>query len=1039
MSTRTQIAGVCLFVAGLAVIGWLVVEERDSPNESNRLGLIAEEASRGTEEDPNARLNYERRRLRDPETGRIPDDVRQKELTFAEKLPERRQKATSWQPRGPVNVGGRSRALAVDVRDASTILAGGVSGGMWRTTDGGTSWSRTFSADQRPSVTWVTQDSRSGSRNVWYATTGEFSGNSAGGGGDFYHGNGVYKSTDGGQSWSLLSSTSGSNPAYLENDFEISHRVETDPSNSSQSEVYVAALGSIQRSLDGGSAWTNVLDANTSTNDYAITWTDVTVTSSGRVYAGLNDDLDHADQTGIFTSPNGDVGNWTDITPTDWSSRSTVLVPFRTIMSIDPSDEDILWVLVRAYQGARGPNNHELWKYDRAADTWTDKTNWLPNRSDGLTGTFNSQGGYDLILDVHPNNGDVLFLGGRNLWRVDVSASSSDATTWIGGYNHDPNDSQFADYHWDKSVPHHPDQHSIAFDPGDGDVMFVGSDGGIHRTDNNRAGDPGDTGDGSVDWVDLNNGYFTTQFYTVCQFPTTSDATETNLIVGGMQDNGTWGSSSTSASHPWSELLGADGSFCALTNNATNSNHSRYVSWQSGDVFRGIYDSNHNLTGSQQVNPCSDCGQLFINPFALDPSDRDVMYYPAGANLWRNNEIENSPGTGWDDMTGAAVPTDHTITALGVSSANASNVLYYGTVYSGSSSAEAGKVFKLSNANTVAAGSSSPTEVTNTTQFPDGGYVSSIAVDPTDSDKVMVVFSNYNETSLFYTADGGSSWTAVEGDLGSDEGFSPSVRSATILPQPGLSQTKYFVGTSIGVYSTTNLDGANTSWTQEGPTEIGDVVVDMVDARAADGRVIVGTHANGTYSINEPLPVELTAFDASLDGQSVQLSWTTVSETNNAGFEVQHKVADGSFDKLGFVEGHGSTASTNTYEYTASDLKPGRHTFRLRQVDSDGGSTYSEKQQVTLSPEGDYALTKAAPNPFRTATTMRLTVAETQPVTVDVYNAAGQHVRTILNQKVAANRGVDLGLDGSRLGSGLYLVRVQGKTFEATRKAMLVR
>jgi hypothetical protein len=696
------------------------------------------------------------------------------------------------------------------------------------------------------------------------------------------------------------------------------------------------------------------------------------------------------------------------------------------VLAVNPSDEDEVWALTKA--SGSGPNGHELWMYDRDTGTWTDSTEYLPDRG-GATGTFNSQGGYDLIAEVHPDSSHLLYVGGRNLWRLDVSADSSDGNTWIGGYTAD-NDG-FRDYGPSGSDPHHPDQHALAFEPGNGDVMYVGSDGGIHRTDDNRAGSSGTSGDGSVLWTDLNNGYFTTQFYTVCQFQNPDGLTERTRIVGGMQDNGTWTTASDNVADPWQELLGGDGGYCSLTNNAADDSSSRYVSIQNGRVFRAVYDENGSFRESVEVTPPSAGDQLFINPFALDPSVADVMYYPAGSSLWRNNDVENSPSAGWAELTGAQL-SGETITALDVSTSNDAHVLYYGTAQ--------GTLKRLAHADTTDP-STTPTDVTGT-NFPDDGYVSSIAVDPANSDSVFVVFSNYNVESLFYSTDGGTSWTAVEGNLGADNGFSPSVRSAALLPQRGLDppQTAYYVGTSIGVYSTTALDGANTNWMQEGATEIGDVVVDQVQARAEDGRVIMGTHANGTYSISKPIPVELTGFDATVDGRSVHLTWTTASETNNSGFEVQHRYRGAAFKSLDFVPGRGTTAGPQTYDYTVTaELSPGPHTFRLKQLDTDGTAQYSESQQVTLSPEGQFALTKAAPNPFHERTTMRLTVRESQPVTAVVYNTLGQRVRTLLDEEVQANRPVDLRLGGQRLASGLYVVQVAGETFKATRKVTVVK
>jgi len=934
----------------LASGAWVLWGELDSSPETPPVEKLTREATRGAEEDPNARLDYELRRLRDPKTGRIPEDVRKKELEFAERMPERISKSSSdsWQPRGPANVGGRSRALAIDLSDGShqTLLAGGVSGGMWRTTDGGTSWTRTFAPDQRPNVTALDQDPRSGRRDVWYAGTGEYRGNSASGGDAFYRGDGIYRSVDGGQSWTLLSSTTSDETSF-DNPFDYTWAVEVDPtaptdgSVGTDSEVYAATYGRIYRTTDGGDSWSVVLES--STGGSFSRYTDVEVTSNGVIYAALSSD---GDRSGLFVSTTGASGSWTEITPSGWPSSFD-----RTVLAVNPSNEDQVWAVAKT--SGSGPNGHQLWRYNRGNGTWTEYTDYLPNRG-GTSGTFNSQFNYDLIVAVHPDNGDVVFVGGRNLWRLDVSASASDANTWIGGYNSGNN--SFGFYNPSGSDPHHPDQHALAFEPGNGDVMWVGSDGGIHRTDDNRAGGTGSSGDGSVLWTDLNNGYFTTQFYTVCQFRQPDNQTEQRRIAGGMQDNGTWNTASTNASDPWTRLFGADGGYCSLVNNARDNGTSRYVSIQGGDVYQLNYDASGNFEGYTQASPTSASGQLFINPFAVDPSDADVMYYPAGGNLWRNSDLESSPSSGWTEMTSAEV-SGETITALGVSAANNPNVLYYGT--------SQGTVRRLDNANTISS-TTPPTDVTGG-GFPRSGYVSSIAVHPSNSNRVMVVFSNYNVTSLFYSTDGGASWTAVEGNLGADEGFSPSARSAAILPRSGTNT--YYVGTSVGVYSTGSLDGSNTTWMQEGASEIGDVVVDQVQARASAARVIAGTHANGTYALSS-LNASPTASDDSDETEEGTSTETDVLANDSD--------PDGSLDASTVAvqsapsDGTASANSDGTITYAPDDGFTGTDSYTYTVEDEDGAE--SNEATVTIEvvkndpPTARFTFDPSVPNPEETVT-----------------------------------------------------------------------
>jgi photosystem II stability/assembly factor-like uncharacterized protein len=1000
-------------------------------------------ALKGTDEDPFARLRYDWMRLRDPQTGTIPSGIREAELAYAQGLPKDFRKTTSWVQRGPGNVGGRTRALAYDVSDATsnTILAAGVSGGIWRTTDGGQTWTRVLDKGQRPSITSIAQDTRAGKTDTWYASTGERLGNSSsGGGGGFYRGNGVYKSTDGGLTWTVLPSTAGE-PTQFDSVFDYTFGVRVDPSDMTRNEVYVAASNSIMRSIDGGQTWAQVLGGSGA-------YPEVEVTSTGVVYAtlafeGLN--------SGIYRSTDG--VNWTNITPARFPNLNVV----RTTIGVNPSDEDEVWFVAYVPGGGHGPSgdqglgpniDHVLWKYDHAeqgtSDEWTDYSAYLPTRGDGdvnsvggATGDFNTQGAYDMFVKVHPEDGNMIFVGGRNLWRIDVTGTPGSADAWIGGYTFANNN--FATYEPIGSDRQHPDQHALVFDPNDGDVMLTGSDGGVHRAVGNRTG-----GDGDVRYQSLNDGYYTTQFYHVCLNDDPADP----MLMGGMQDNGTWFTQSEDPTVDWTEQFGGDGAFCEITNAATRSGTARYPSVQNGRVTRWDYDATGNLTAAFFIQPSGASNVLFIHPFEIDPVARDVLYYPGGTSMWRSQNAEADPrfmpGLAWEEISGAAA-SGHVITAVRASDGNDDHVLYYGTVDGNDGDGlDAGKLYRLDNANTVDVTTAAPVEITGA-NFPAGGYVSSIAVDPTNSDEVLVAFSNYNVVSLFYSSDGGQTWTDVEGNLagtnlGGGLSSGPSLRWVDVLPQPGFNQTTYYVGTSVGLYSTTSLNGSATSWVQEGPTTIGAVVVDHVEARPADGLVVAGTHANGVFSSDVPLPVEFAGFDAQIRGRDVELQWTTASETNNAAFHVEHRAgAAGDFTTLHRMPGAGTTTDARTYRYRVDGLTAGSHTFRIRQVDVDGRSSLSDERGVVLAPDGAFELIGAAPNPFRTSTRFRLTLRETQDVRAAVYNAIGQHVRTVFDGEVRANDPVDLQLTASGLSSGVYFLRVEGDSFTTTRRATLVR
>ena len=156
------------------------------------------------------------------------------------------------------------------------------------------------------------------------------------------------------------------------------------------------------------------------------------------------------------------------------------------------------------------------------------------------------------------------------------------------------------------------------------------------------------------------------------------------------------------------------------------------------------------------------------------------------------------------------------------------------------------RIFKLTNAKT----STSPIEITpvypgtDANQVPNGSYIHQIGVNPDDGNEIMAVISNYGVRCLWYSSNGGTSWTDVSGNLRGGT-VAPSIRSAAILQYN--SGKVFVVGTSTGVYSTYALNGASTAWVQEAQSVIGNVVVEYLSARRIDGTIAVGTHGRGAF------------------------------------------------------------------------------------------------------------------------------------------------------------------------------------------------
>lgn len=187
------------------------------------------------------------------------------------------------------------------------------------------------------------------------------------------------------------------------------------------------------------------------------------------------------------------------------------------------------------------------------------------------------------------------------------------------------------------------------------------------------------------------------------------------------------------------------------------------------------------------------------------------------------------------------------------------------------------------------------------------------------------------------------------------------------------------------------------------------------------------------------LPVELTAFEAVADAGTVVLTWTTANELNNAGFDVQRSLDTDRFETVGFVDGKGTTAIRQHYTYRIPDLAPGRHVFRLKQVDYDGTVAYSPSVEIALELAEAVYLSDAYPNPFNPSTRFSVTVPTRQDVTVAVYSLLGRQVQVLFDGPLEAQVPHAFSFDAGALPSGLYLYRVTGASFSATKPIMLVK
>lgn len=875
-------------------------------------------SSSGDGENPHARKEFETRKLIDPATGEVPVGIRAKEIAFAKKLPNdltSEKVMATWTAMGPANQGGRTRAFAMDVTNENIMLAGGVSGGLWRTTDAGASWNKVTTPNQHQSITCITQDTRAGKENIWYYGSGEGAGNSPTAPGAFYMGNGLYKSTDGGLTWSSLSSTVSGTPQGLSNQWDIIYNVVTPPIGINDV-VYIATLGAIFKSIDGGTSWNKVLGIGSSTSSFAY-HTSLSITSTGILYAELSSD---GPDKGLWRSTDGD--NWVNITPLSWPSTYN-----RSVFGIDPQNENVVYVLASTPGSGQsttyfgGTEWNSLWKYrylsgdgSGAGGEWADLSANLPIVTDELH-NFATQGSYDMVVKVKPNDSNTVFIAGTNMFRSTDGFSTNSNTSLVSGYI--PGTTRpFYEFTNNNYV----DFHELFFLPSNPDVLFTANDNGLSKTLDCSAA--------TVTWNSLNNGYLTTQFYTVAIDHGTNGSNE---VIGGLQDIGSYYTNSSNPVDPWTMPSVGDGSFCAIPDGAPY----YLISRQLGIIVKMALDVNGYPTAFRRIDPIGASDYLFIHPFTLDPTNNNIMYLPEGVNIWRNYDLSVIPldnsfdtiSTNWFKLTDTLDQAGEIITAVGASKSSPTR-LYYGSSNK--------NVYKIDNANT---GDPSATKI-NATFFPFGGYVNNITVDPRDPDKVIVVYSNYGVYSVFYSRDGGTSWEPVAGNLEqfvSGVGNGPSCRWVSILPLAG-GKTVYLLGTSTGLYATDTLVSGGTFWRQQGTGTIGNVVIEMIDVRESDGFVAVATHGNGVYTthitsvddIKTTTPKRKQALSTLTAYPSPTNGITTIAFSLSNNDEVVSLVI---YDQLGkkvaTVLNKKMTVGKHTIQYNTSSLANGTYYYTL--------------------------------------------------------------------------------------------------------------
>lgn len=187
------------------------------------------------------------------------------------------------------------------------------------------------------------------------------------------------------------------------------------------------------------------------------------------------------------------------------------------------------------------------------------------------------------------------------------------------------------------------------------------------------------------------------------------------------------------------------------------------------------------------------------------------------------------------------------------------------------------------------------------------------------------------------------------------------------------------------------------------------------------------------------VPVELTSFAAKVNAAGqVELNWSTATELNNLGFQIERKVVNGEFLPIGYVKGNGTTTEVKEYSFTDRTVEIGKYIYRLKQMDYDGKFEYSPEIEVDVNPPLQFTLEQNYPNPFNPSTKIKFGLAENTNVKLAVYNLLGELVATLINNQLSAGF-YEVEFNATSLPSGMYIYSIETPVFKEVKKMMLMK
>jgi len=666
-----------------------------------------------------------------------------------------------WQELGPDNIGGRTRAILIDKNNPSLMFAGGISGGLWRSTTHGGSWVKVNDTASSLMVSCITQAANG---DIYYGT-GEALVNVANGtpGGGF-EGEGIWKSTDGGNTFHRLPSTWGTGNMA---NFKWVNNMGADPVNSQR--IYAATVTGLWISKDGGTTWKIAHDASGSSFNGANVTT-VKVGTDGTVACSKNGK--------IYVSPNGNDSTYAKI--------SSLPVEGRTELAISPSNPNIMYACVG------GGSNNGLYNIYQSTDKFATATVIGPGG--GAFDPLGTQQYYANTIAVAPNNPNKIFVAGLNVWE------------WTQGQNWN----QINGFYLNTYV--HADQHTIIFNPQNANDFFIGTDGGIFESQ-----------DQGMTFSAMNRNYNVTQFYSVAPSPVQGSFG----VIGGSQDNGDLyisglGNSNQDAISIYGNEGNGDGFNTAISQyNPT----AFFFEAQYGMLYRSSSQGSGGVSFfDDHINPsaASGCmgpwGEVFLpcfsnwfTPFTLwenlnptKPLDTS-FFIGVGSGVWVTKKaLDFSVNPKWYKVSNGnfqGLPTAMACTFDG-------KTVFVGT--------DGGKIYRLTNLDYVNDNLDTTGTNYNLSTFSNpivqtliqgtGQYCTSISVDPKNANHIVVTYGNYGSSVFIYQSHNALSasptFTNIQGSLPLAPIYSSLI--------DGTDSSRIITGSEMGIYSS---DNGGQTWT----------------------------------------------------------------------------------------------------------------------------------------------------------------------------------------------------------------------------------